>query len=608
MKKYLLLPVLVVLFVINACQKDDKNDTPALIPEITIDKVTYSSFSNSTWNHVAGGMASIKIDLLNAGGGITSSTLDSVDLKNIPSYKKVLEKGRYDVTLASKNGSRLADTFVMFNAKLEALSVENKQAVSFTATTTNGLITIAKSLIKDNTVPVFKADTDGKEYKLGFINGFYYLYTKDGVKGTLSFSSKTTGQNIHKGLSIAGQNHYNLGLVTANGSLEVVFAPFAYLDEAISASTLITITNADIYYDWYYKSIYFIATDANGKILNEVKYISGTKTLKLSSLEPYDQERLNFYMVGIPKDLTTVPQIFGYLQVKKGSIFGNLGSSLPLKSPNFGLKIHLKNASAFDKLHVAADVSSSTLNSLADSSLLKDFIYSDNSKIYVQKIKNNQVYYNFFNIGKGIKDFEIDLNTVTKSALVKTITLTNNQMLNVNVHGRIDKNFNMQHFLGSKRGQGEVDFYYPDGIFEEYHTSVGYSLGSLSYIIAHTGTSIPTKFDPYETAFNVTGATLANFSFSTSGAFDFYKATFTNDAPMTLAVTLISPSAANHNNIKLPNFAKYVDGMTIDLNTLKIRWFGLHQVDGFEEKNLAYNTWNFSLSSRLNAKAVEKYF
>jgi hypothetical protein len=345
MKKYLLLPILVILFVINACQKDDKDDTPALIPEITIDKLTYSSFSNSTWNHVAGGMASIKIDLLNARGSITSSTLDSVDLKNMPSYKKVLGKGNYDITIASKNENRLADTFITFNAKLQALSVENKQAVSFTATSTNGLITIAKSLIKDNTVPVFKADTDGKEYKLGFINGFYYLYTKDGVKGTLSFSSKTTGQNIHKGLSIAGQNHYNLGLVTANGSLEVVFAPFAYLDEAISASTLITITNADIYYDWYYKSIYFIATDANGKILNEVKYISGTKTLKLSSLEPYDQERLNFYMVGIPKDLTTVPRIFGYLQVKKGSIFGNLGSSLPLKSPNFGLKIYLKNAS-----------------------------------------------------------------------------------------------------------------------------------------------------------------------------------------------------------------------------------------------------------------------
>jgi hypothetical protein len=223
-------------------------------------------------------------------------------------------------------------------------------------------------------------------------------------------------------------------------------------------------------------------------------------------------------------------------------------------------------------------------------------------------LKNNQVLYSYFDIGKGIRDFDIDLSKITKPSRVHTITSTITQRLQISVHAKVDKNFGMHHFLGEEFGFGSIDYYRPDELFQEYSTLMGYSKGMSHYIITKVGNSIPTTVEPFETSFNVDGTTLANFSFTSSGNFDFYRAEFRASAPNKLAFTLYSPSAANYNSVKLPDFSKYLDGNQIDYNSINMEHFGLHQHDGFDEKKIIYKTYNSFLGLGLNSRAVERPF
>src|ERR1700743_3257228 len=310
MKRYLLLLAPIVLCFLNRCTKQENNTVAPVIPGISIQSISYPSFVNSTWTNVIGGTALLEFDLLSSTGGISSTIKDSTDLQSISSYNKTLSNGIYNVYISSKNPSSIADTFIRFNAQIKSYVVSKKQALSLTATTTDGLITIAKSFIQDNKVPVFKPDSGTKTYNLGLINGFYYLYIKGGTKGSVSFVSKATNQTISKSLSITALNQYNMVVQTNKGTLQVVFAPYTYNQVAVTSSTLVTVNIVPDAYS-YYKSVYFVATDESGNILNEVKYVQGTSTFKFSALQPYTKDRFNLFLIQVANDPNVTPNIIG---------------------------------------------------------------------------------------------------------------------------------------------------------------------------------------------------------------------------------------------------------------------------------------------------------
>ncbi|HEY8931398.1 MAG TPA: hypothetical protein VIM55_19500, partial [Mucilaginibacter sp.] len=487
---------------------------------------------------------------------------------------------------------------------IKSFAVESKQAVSLTATSTDGLITIGQSFIQDKTRPEFKPDGSNVSYKMGFSNGFYYLYIKGGITGSLSFAEKTSQQVVTKKLDIATLKQYNIEVTKVNGVLQINFAPFKYNQVVVNSSTLVTINIDPIdYYFNHSASAYFVATDDAGKVLNAVKYVKGTTTFKFSATEPYDKDRFNFYVIINPDDPNSKPNVAGYLQVKKGSIYRDFGFGLP--QDNLApFAPHIKNFGTFDNLLISTNAYGVIGQSPADSVNFTPNLFIDNgSPLYVQMLKNNKYTYNFFDIPKGTLNFNVDLSKVTKTPLMKTVTGPAGFALNV--MAKKDKNiFNAYTLhLGSTQ-TGSMDVYYPKESFQEYETIAGYGTNLLSYEILTSGPTIPDHVDTYDIAFTVTGKTLGTFVPSITGDYSYYHAYFENTAGPALLVQLYSPSAANYMHAKIPNLSKYL-GAEINLADQKLTEFQLIQVKDFDETKFKYfSADDIRAAPGLNVKMV----
>lgn len=106
-------------------------------------------------------------------------------------------------------------------------------------------------------------------------------------------------------------NHYNLGVsVNAVKAVQVIFGPFAYHQVNVSSATLIKLNiNPDANAGY---TTYYVATDINGNIIAEAKYVKGTTAFSLVATAPYEKDRLNFYEIKISDDSSTMPGILGY--------------------------------------------------------------------------------------------------------------------------------------------------------------------------------------------------------------------------------------------------------------------------------------------------------
>jgi hypothetical protein len=602
MKKYFPL-ITAILFIFSGCAKHDSTTDPVPVtPQITIKDISYPAFINSIWKNVVGGNLVLEFDLKDAKDSVASRIKDSTDLKNIATYAKIVDKGKYDINISAGNPSAVADTFLRFKGQVKSYTVDNKEAVSLTVTSTDGLITIDQKFIKDNTIPTFKADAGPAVYKLGLSNGFYYLYIKNGVQGAISFVSKETGQLISKRLSILTLNQYNMAVVANKGSLQVVFSPFAYNDVPVVSSTLLTL---NIIGDYTGNTVYFVATDETGKILVETKYIHGTKSFKLSTTEPFTKDRFNFYEIKISDDIHTVPDVIGYLQVKKGSVYVNTRS---YTNPPFStLKLHLKNASGFDKLSLSTDMGRTEINTLADSSSLPPIQCSNKGKLWVQMLKNNIVTYNFFTIPVGTTDYNLDLSKVTSSPIIKTYT-TPGDSFYLSVSAKQDKSSDNAYAFGRiSSNSNQLDFYYPNEPFQQYTTVANYRIGELNYTIKQVGTGIPASINTFDPSFLKPGISMANFKPSITGTSDYYFANFIDlTSAKYLQLSLFSPAAGYLTPVKLPDFSKYLGVSSVNLGALLLKQFGLYQADGFNEARFYYDAPGSD--TNLSSKSVVAYY
>jgi len=610
MKRYLsYIPVL--LLILSGCSPSDKKPDPVIpvTPEITIQNITYPTFTNSTWANVAGGSVIIQIDNTDAGGTVLSTIKDSTDVASIVSYSKVVKKGTYNITLTSKNQTAVADTFIRFNAKLTGYSVENKQAVSFIATTGDGLITISQGFIQPNLTPVFKAQADGKEYKMGIKNGFYYLYVKDGAKGDIIFKEATTGQSVTKNLTIAALSQYNVAVTTQSGSLQVTFAPFNYVNVSAETTTLVNVNvNPDDYYFNHSGSAYFVATDENGSILGQAKYVQGTTKFKLVSVTPYLGTRLNVFVIINPLD-NTKPNITGYLQVKKGSTYNSFYSVLPQQT-KVPIKPYIKNTSGFDQLLISTNAYGVIGSSITDSVNFQPDVFVDNGeKLYVQLLKNNKYTYNLFDVPLGTVGTNVDVSKVTRTPAEKTLTGPVSDIA-LQLYAKNDiAHFDSYLLDVQQTHTGSLTLRYPKEPFKEYELYSYYLKSGFEYEGVSTGPSIPDAVPTFDATFSVLGTSLSNFVPSFSGTFDYYHASFENTTGPDLKVELYSPAAGNYTKVKLPSFNKFLGVTGLRLADQKLISFGLVQYQGFDEKVFNYKPANAIRSAPdFNAKSVRKVY
>jgi hypothetical protein len=354
---------------------------------------------------------------------------------------------------------------------------------------------------------------------------------------------------------------------------------------------------------------YFVITDENGKVVCEKAYQPGGIKYELSSDQPFDKDRVNLYIIRVWDDTGLIPSVEGYLQVKKGSVYTQT-SLIPSVNSNYPLNIHLKNVT-FNVLDLSTDESAVGSVFNADTARLKNLIYSDNSKLWVQIQKNTQKFYHIFDIDKGTHDLNVDLSQCTTPSIVKTISAPGNDF-DMLLYGKYDVTTTWQYDHDYEYGLGQtytpgnsMQYYMPSEFFKQYIADAFYTIGDYRYRVLRIGDSVPDKIDSFDASFGITGTSIADFKPSFTGSFNFYMASFVkSDAFPKISVDVYSPSVANYTNIKFPDFSKYVGTKSLDPSLIKLRNVGLYQQNVFDETQFPYqDSRNYHY---MNSKSVQK--
>ncbi|NEU09367.1 hypothetical protein GZH53_13665 [Flavihumibacter sp. R14] len=599
MKKIFTLNIvfLIVVSLLFSCKKEPTLPVGVKLPTLSINRISELPFSNTEWKHVFGGMAEVKY----IKG--TSTIIDSLDLAKLASYQKTLELGTYDVQLRSKS-TATADTFIRFSAELKGLVVDQGQAISLTASTNDGLITIKKESVKDNSVPTFTPSQAGaKTYKLGLIDGYYFIYVKAGTTGQVAFDSKATDDPITKNLTIVAANHYNLVVVTSGtSSIRVELQKFTYNEVQVFSTTLITIqpANYNLGPDYEYT---FLLADQAGKILSSARYQHGDPAIKLGSKEPYLKDRVSVFMLSKPQNSSVKPRIDAYMNVKKGSTWVMTHTSLPTKHHNAPRPVNLLSVPAYDLMVLSSDVWGKTVLPGQDHTTtgFNTYASTEGSKFFFQVENQGKAFYHFFNIPTVGSTIDIDPALCTTPSLAKNISLPGDG--DVHVYAKKDKNFYEDFFLGQKRITGGSGVYFhPNEPFEQYYTLLTYDLFGIYHADGYIGSSIPETTSPLNVSFEANGRSLATFQPTFTGQFDFYRASFEN-ANLTMEVN--SPSTAVSSRLVYPDLATFAGFSEFNNASLALKSMKVYDYDGFAENKLNYKTWQ---NYQLQGKAMSKVY
>lgn len=209
----------------SSCSKDQAlNSTKKNLFEISLTP-PFANSANTTWNQVLGGEAIIQFYALHSDTLTASVTEDSLNLKNIAIYNKRLTAGNYNITLNTKSMA-VADTFIRFNAQANAVAVNKDLSINLTATSSDGVITISKNQISSLERPTFTPAGTNTMYQFGLANGYYFIYVKDAVNGTIRFTEATTGDSYLKDITISAMNQYDISAILYTTGISVHSSQF----------------------------------------------------------------------------------------------------------------------------------------------------------------------------------------------------------------------------------------------------------------------------------------------------------------------------------------------------------------------------------------------
>ncbi|HEY8783188.1 MAG TPA: hypothetical protein VIM16_16295 [Mucilaginibacter sp.] len=190
--------------------------------KITV-RPTIADIANSTWQQVLGGEAIIAFNPLSA--DTLSAVRDSLSLANVAGYSKQVFAGTYNITLNTESKA-VADTFIRFNSAINTLTINQDQAISFPATTNDGVVTISKSLIDTTVVPTFTPAGSATVLKFGKAYNDYFIYVTGNTTGRISFVEATTGYTYLHDLTVSAMNQYDLSPIINPTGVFVRLHPF----------------------------------------------------------------------------------------------------------------------------------------------------------------------------------------------------------------------------------------------------------------------------------------------------------------------------------------------------------------------------------------------
>lgn len=208
MKKTLIL-LCAIAFTYCSCTKD------RLLPKQNSFKVSIKTNINDveanvpeSWTQVFGGSAQITFTKKNSDSVTVTPSVNTIDLTNLSTYSWNLIGGTYDVEMHTTDNGPAA-TFIRFRASAKSVSIEADGPIAIPAVTTDGVITIAKSVVDTTVVPTFKPEF-GNTTNFSKANGYYFLYVQGFVTGKLTFTEATTGDVFMKSFEVVAGNQYDI--------------------------------------------------------------------------------------------------------------------------------------------------------------------------------------------------------------------------------------------------------------------------------------------------------------------------------------------------------------------------------------------------------------
>lgn len=196
----------------SSCSKDSALDpAPDHLIKISL-ATTFTNQLSSTWQQVLGGKAMVSFTAIGSEPVSVSSVADSLNLANLATYSKTLIASTYDVMLSTKSTAVL-DTFIRFNAKASGVVLNADQNISLIAATTDGVITISKTIIGNNAAPTFTPAGSTTAYNFGIANGYYFIYVKGTVGGRITFTEAVSGDEFFQDLTVDAMNQYDVSAI-----------------------------------------------------------------------------------------------------------------------------------------------------------------------------------------------------------------------------------------------------------------------------------------------------------------------------------------------------------------------------------------------------------
>jgi hypothetical protein len=209
LKKFIPLIFATVILSSSSCTKDNPT-IPSQARQFKVSFVPGIAGTFSTdWQQVLGGKASLEFSTKNSDTLTVSSLKDTIELKTIAAYRKPLRAGKYDIIIKTQSIAS-ADTFIRFNAEIKDFQVNADGAIRLLATTSDGVITISKTLIQTGSQPTFTPIGSTTALNFGLANGYYFIYVKGAESGKITFTEATTGDEFMKNLTITAMTRYNL--------------------------------------------------------------------------------------------------------------------------------------------------------------------------------------------------------------------------------------------------------------------------------------------------------------------------------------------------------------------------------------------------------------
>ena len=374
-----------------------------------------------------------------------------------------------------------------------------------------------------------------------------------------------------------------LGLMSCQKEIELI-AEVAPTDEEV----LLTINldpNSSNSPGWTTK--YVVTTD-EGQIIDMHQYVNGEEHIELLSKVKYEGN-LSLYEIS---------QSFDYLLIsvtvdrKKGTVIGEpYKFQTPAIIENTSFKI--KNFPEFDRASYSTSRFVERFESINDTiRSLSNFPYQKSDRFYMQVVKANKGFYNFFEIKPENGLLNIDASKCTIPSIKKEIKLAKNDLLRYGYLYGIQTPENSfpqsLDFFQSKSNENALLFY-PEGIFQSYFTSIGYArdynVGDKIYQTfgsIYKG-AIPNNDAPLKVTANIIKPEVTNFEVSFTGNFKYYSSGFSktvdlsetnsiNNSRLTISVAVLSPSHIQTFKLAdlsavIDNF-KYVDNLKLNLISL----------------------------------------